>query len=106
MGTYAGNRVGVVCPFMLEASADVCALKLVQQMGFLNIEIEGDALGFIRKLQGVEEDLSPIETLVDEAKAKSRYFRSCSFMHTGLGAIWLLIVWQNMGWEYKERRYS
>ncbi|XWS65815.1 hypothetical protein CRYUN_Cryun05aG0146000 [Craigia yunnanensis] len=63
---------------MLEASEVVCALELAQQMGFLNIENEGDALGNIRKLQGVEKDLSPIGTLADEAETKSRSFPATS----------------------------
>ncbi|XWS46774.1 hypothetical protein CRYUN_Cryun14cG0097000 [Craigia yunnanensis] len=51
-------------------------------MGFLKVEIDGDALGVIRKLQSMGKDLSPIGCLVDEANAIRR-FRLCKFMHTG-----------------------
>ncbi|XWS56599.1 hypothetical protein CRYUN_Cryun09bG0099800 [Craigia yunnanensis] len=44
---------------------------------------EGDALGIIKKLQGEENDLSPIGTLMEEAKARARRFHFCKFLHTG-----------------------
>ncbi|XWS42050.1 hypothetical protein CRYUN_Cryun17cG0135400 [Craigia yunnanensis] len=83
MGAYASSKLDVMCPFMIEASATICALQLAQQMGFLKVEIEGDALGVIRKLQSTGEDLLPVGCLVDEAKAISRRFQLCKFMHTG-----------------------
>ena len=76
---------------MLEASAAICALQLAQQIGFLKVEIEGDARGVIRKLQGVKEDLSPIGTLVDVAKSRTKSF--CKFILTrrkgNMAAHWL-----------------
>ena len=77
VGVIIKNGAGNIPSVMLEASVIVCTLELVQEMGFLNIEIKGDdALGIIKKLQD--------GTLVDEAKAMPRCFHSCSFMHTWL----------------------
>ncbi|XWS59874.1 hypothetical protein CRYUN_Cryun08bG0159100 [Craigia yunnanensis] len=50
MGAYAGRRSGLVCPFIVEASAAICSILLAQQMGFYNVEIEGDALWVIKKI--------------------------------------------------------
>ena len=57
-GPYTSNKPEFMCPFMLEASAAICALQLAQQIGFLKVEIEGDALGVIRKLQRIGEDIT------------------------------------------------
>ncbi|XWS30696.1 hypothetical protein CRYUN_Cryun23aG0009300 [Craigia yunnanensis] len=50
MGAYAGSLPGILCPFIVEANAAICSLKLAQQIGFYSIEIKGDALGIMRKL--------------------------------------------------------
>ena len=70
MGAYAGRKPCIVCPFIVEAYAAISLIILAQQMGFYNVEIERDALGVIKKLQGTEKDMSPIGTLIDEAKLR------------------------------------
>ncbi|XWS63597.1 hypothetical protein CRYUN_Cryun06bG0114300 [Craigia yunnanensis] len=70
IGAYAKRKLGIMCPIIVEAYAAISSIILAQQMGFYNVEIEGDALGAIKKLQGVEKDMSPIGTLIDEAKAR------------------------------------
>ena len=53
-------------------------------MGLTNIELEGDeALSIMKKLQMYESDLSPIGTLIDEARNKASAVSSCNFNNTG-----------------------
>ena len=78
----------------MEAHAAVSAIQFAQQLGLYNVEIEGDSLGIIRKLQGMEEDFSPIETLIEKAKIRVRDFHYCKFMR-GM-TIWLLISLQSL----------
>ncbi|XWS63255.1 hypothetical protein CRYUN_Cryun06bG0079500 [Craigia yunnanensis] len=83
MGAYAGRRLGLVYPFTVEASATICSIILAQQMGFYNVEIEGDALGVIKKIQGKEVDMSPIGTLIEEARVRKRSFQFNKFTYIG-----------------------
>ena len=83
MGAYARRRSGIVCPFTVEAYIAICSIILAQQMGFYNVEKEGDALGIIKKIQEKEKDMSLIGALIDEAKARKRGFHFCKFTHTG-----------------------
>ena len=52
-------------------------------MGFHDIKVEGDALGFIKLMQQQEDDLSIISNLIEEAKSITMDFHSCIFMHAG-----------------------
>ncbi|XWS23733.1 hypothetical protein CRYUN_Cryun28dG0040600 [Craigia yunnanensis] len=72
MGAYAGKRSGLVCPFTVETFAVICSVLLAQQIGFYNVEIEGDALGVIKKIQEKEADMSPIGALIEEARVRKR----------------------------------
>ena len=49
-GSIWSRIPSIVCPFIVEANAAICSLKLAQQMNLYNVEIERDALGIIRKL--------------------------------------------------------
>ncbi|XWS73410.1 hypothetical protein CRYUN_Cryun02cG0125800 [Craigia yunnanensis] len=51
-------------------------------MGLIAVELEGDALGIIKKLQNRETDLSHIGTLVDEARKRIGAFTVCNSMNT------------------------
>ena len=42
-------------------------------MGFINLVLEGDALGIINMIKLVSTDLSLMGNLVDEAKLKTRF---------------------------------
>ncbi|XWS48151.1 hypothetical protein CRYUN_Cryun13aG0048300 [Craigia yunnanensis] len=74
---------GVADSFMAEAKAAVYALDFAYDMGFTSIILKEDALSIIKKIQDSDADLSPIETLVAEAKHKVSLFCSCSFRHAG-----------------------
>ncbi|XWS36260.1 hypothetical protein CRYUN_Cryun20dG0070200 [Craigia yunnanensis] len=78
---------------------------MAQDMGFYNVEIEGDALGIIKKLQGKENDLSPIGTLMEEAKARARRFHFCKFLHTGRMGNMVAHRLAKYGLELKEERF-
>ncbi|XWS58986.1 hypothetical protein CRYUN_Cryun08bG0081400 [Craigia yunnanensis] len=65
-------------------------------MGFQDVDMEGDSPGIIIKMQSQIEDMSSEGTLIEETKVKTRFFKSCIFMHSGRGEIWWLIVWLNM----------
>ena len=82
LGAYAGFKEGIGDAFVAEAKAVVCALEFANQMGLLNVEIEGDALGIIKRLNCHDTDLSPIGNLIEEAKANTKLslFHSCSFL--------------------------
>ena len=83
MGAYAGKRPDIDNPFVAEANAVIIALDFAQQMIFQGIDIEGGALEIISKLQSQNLDMSPIGTLIEEAKTKAGAFISYSFMHIG-----------------------
>ena len=82
LGAYAGFKEGIGDAFVAEAKAVVCALEFANQMGLLNVEIEGDALGIIKRLNCHDTDLSPIGNLIEEAKCKLSLLHPCSFLHT------------------------
>ncbi|XWS41219.1 hypothetical protein CRYUN_Cryun17cG0062000 [Craigia yunnanensis] len=52
-------------------------------MRFHDIELEGDAIGIVKKLQRFGGDLSLSGTLIAEARSKAANFYSCVFMHSG-----------------------
>ncbi|XWS70121.1 hypothetical protein CRYUN_Cryun03dG0022000 [Craigia yunnanensis] len=68
---------------MMEANAALNALKFASHMGFTSIELEGDAVSIIKKLQSHEPNLSTISLLIDEARVKALTFNLCSFKHIG-----------------------
>ena len=73
MGAYAGKISDTGNPFIVE---------FAQQMGFDNIELEGDALGIIKKLQSMDTDMSHVGTLIEEAKweiSLHAYWTWCKF---------------------------
>ncbi|XWS46575.1 hypothetical protein CRYUN_Cryun14cG0079900 [Craigia yunnanensis] len=69
-------------PFTVETVAAVQALDFTLNMDFREIEVEADALLILKKLQTMEIDLSPIGTIVDEARSEGAKFTTCIFMHT------------------------
>ena len=76
MRAYAGRRT-------VEASADICSIILAQQMGFFNVEIEGDALRVIKNLQGKKANMSPIRALIEEARIRKISLQFRKFTHIG-----------------------
>ena len=82
MGANAASMSWTTDPFTVEAVAAVQALDFALNMGFKEIEVEADALVILKKLQTMEIDLSPIGTIVDEARSKGAKFTTCIFMHS------------------------
>ncbi|XP_022772491.1 uncharacterized protein LOC111315181 [Durio zibethinus] len=68
-------------PFQVEASAAVRALNFAKEMGFTKIMLEEDCLTVIRKLKEMEQDLSPIGTVIEEAKWRMSRLHECHVMH-------------------------
>ncbi|XVF32495.1 hypothetical protein REPUB_Repub17cG0087400 [Reevesia pubescens] len=69
-------------PLQVKALAAIQALTFSVELGFQEIEIEGAALGVIKKIQSSSTDLSPIGPVIDEMRFRARSFRSCLFKHT------------------------
>ncbi|XWS48044.1 hypothetical protein CRYUN_Cryun13aG0038700 [Craigia yunnanensis] len=68
--------------FHCRRAAAVRALDYNMEMGFEEIVVEGDALGILWKIQTMDTDLSPIATIVDEARMKIANFNTCNMAHT------------------------
>ncbi|MBA0780198.1 hypothetical protein Gotri_004332, partial [Gossypium trilobum] len=92
-GILARNKEGLIMaacsypwknipdPVMAEAKACLQAVTLAEDMGFLDVCIEGDALTIIRKLRLADEDRSCISSLIKEIKERGCRFRRLSFKH-------------------------
>eukprot|EP00268_Persea_americana_P059908 TRINITY_DN7405_c1_g2_i2.p1 TRINITY_DN7405_c1_g2~~TRINITY_DN7405_c1_g2_i2.p1 ORF type:complete len:282 (-),score=39.07 TRINITY_DN7405_c1_g2_i2:131-976(-) len=65
----------------VEAYELVRALRFALEVGTRTIIVEGDSLQVIKVVQSPESDFSRIGHIIDEAKAISRMFSSCSFTH-------------------------
>ncbi|XWS36443.1 hypothetical protein CRYUN_Cryun20dG0086400 [Craigia yunnanensis] len=104
IGAYVGRRLGLVCPFIVEASAAICSILLAQQMGFYNVENEGDALGVIKKIQEKEADMSPIGVLIEEARVR-KSLQFCKFTHIGRLGNMVAHMLAKHGLELEEDRF-
>ena len=69
-------------PVIVEALVVVRAIEFAPHMGLNAVELEGDALGIIKKLQNRETDLSYIATLVDKDRNRIGAFTVCNSMNT------------------------
>ncbi|MBA0754141.1 hypothetical protein Gogos_021720 [Gossypium gossypioides] len=65
--------------FATEALACIQSLMLGLDLGLSKVEINGDALTVIRKLQGVSEDKNEIGAFIKDGKRLSRCFHTCQF---------------------------
>ncbi|MBA0628223.1 hypothetical protein Godav_022987 [Gossypium davidsonii] len=59
------------------------AIRFRVESGFLKVELEGDALMIIKKVQNQEEDRSILRAYIIDAKRLQKYFVSCRFKHIG-----------------------
>ncbi|KAK5833831.1 hypothetical protein PVK06_017694 [Gossypium arboreum] len=66
-------------PITAEERACLQSVTMVEEMGFQDIVVEGDALAIIRKLNSAEDDKSNISSLIKEIKGRPHRFRSLSF---------------------------
>ncbi|KAA3461889.1 cinnamoyl-CoA reductase 1-like [Gossypium australe] len=58
------------------------AIRFGADLGFLRVEVEGDALAIIKKLRS-QEDRSEIRAYITDAKRLKRNFVTCRFNHAG-----------------------
>ena len=58
MGAKASNFLCFNDPFFAESKAALCALEFALEMGFQNIEVEGDALSNVKQLQDSKTNYS------------------------------------------------
>ncbi|MBA0747807.1 hypothetical protein Gogos_004691, partial [Gossypium gossypioides] len=69
--------------FAVEALTCVQAVRFRAKFGFIRVEIEGDALSIIRKIQSKDEDRSEIRAYISDVKRMRMNFISCRFQRAG-----------------------
>ena len=57
------------------------ALMFAHELGFQRIILEGDALGLIQALKSQEQNLSPLNSLVEDVKLYSNHFQRVLYSH-------------------------
>lgn len=67
--------------FAAEALARVQSLQWGFDLGFLDVEVEGDPLIVIIKLRSKDEDKSEIGAYIRDGKILGRRFNTCNFNH-------------------------
>ncbi|MBA0787878.1 hypothetical protein Gotri_025997, partial [Gossypium trilobum] len=67
--------------FVAEALACVQGLQLDLDLGLSIVEVEGDALSIVKKLQRGEEDRSKICAYIKDGQRLSKGFQTCKFKH-------------------------
>lgn len=78
--TYPLGRTGD--PITAEAKACLEVIIFGEEMGFLDLVVEGDALTIIKKIKYDLKDKSVIGNLIDEIKRKRSSFVLLSFEYT------------------------
>ena len=81
MGAVQATIDGVTDPEAIEAYAACRGMQFVQQMGFNNIVLEGDALSVILKILQPDPSLFVIGILIEEAKTMKKNFKNCKIQH-------------------------
>ncbi|XP_062021270.1 uncharacterized protein LOC133737789 [Rosa rugosa] len=71
-------QVGNLPPRSVEVLALLHGLRFALHVGFLNIEVEGDALSVINSFKDSFDDLSFEGHIIDEVKSLVQSFNSCS----------------------------
>ncbi|XVF60988.1 hypothetical protein PTKIN_Ptkin08bG0091900 [Pterospermum kingtungense] len=82
MGTAAAPVDRVVDPLIVEALAAVKAIQFSVDMGFRNVEIEGDCKSVMGRLSSQNCDMSAVGMILEEGKILMHCFTTCSFSHT------------------------
>ncbi|KAA3472007.1 reverse transcriptase [Gossypium australe] len=82
MAASTNPRESIANPTTAEARACLLAVIMAEELGFHEIQIEGDALMVIRKLNLDNEDKYCIRTYIQEIKRKSLSFRSIKIIVT------------------------
>ncbi|PRQ25999.1 putative ribonuclease H-like domain-containing protein [Rosa chinensis] len=77
-GTMAVPQVGNLPPRSVEALALLHGLRFALHVGFLNLEVEGDALSVISSINNSLDDLSLEGHILDEVKLLVQSFSFCS----------------------------
>ncbi|GMI80620.1 hypothetical protein HRI_001731300 [Hibiscus trionum] len=82
MGACRRITFHVSSAFQAEAVAALHAVKLLSDLGFRRVEIEGDSLTTIKKLQSNNPDMSVISGIIHEIKERAKDFFKISYTHT------------------------
>ncbi|KAA3465051.1 reverse transcriptase [Gossypium australe] len=101
--TYPGENI--VDPTTTEARTCLLAVTMAEEIGFHEIQVEGDALTVIRKLNLETEDRSCIRVYIQEIKRKSLGFRSIKFKHVPRAANKVVHGLAMEVWKYKDLQY-
>ena len=57
------------------------ALTFAHELGFQNVILEGNALGFIQALKSQEQNVCPLGLLVEDVKVYLNHFRRVLYSH-------------------------
>ncbi|GMI69891.1 hypothetical protein like AT3G25270 [Hibiscus trionum] len=87
LGEILGSayRMGfhISSPFEAEAQALIHGLEFAKDLGFLSVEVEGDARTVIKKMNETSLDRSRIRSFIIDAKQMAQGFHRCRFTFTG-----------------------
>lgn len=81
MGSCLIKNLNIPDAFAAEALAAVQALDFAADLGHQRIELEGDALGIIRKLRSDRNDRYLVSAYITNAKVLLRSFNSIKLLH-------------------------
>ncbi|KAK5777635.1 uncharacterized protein LOC108481412 [Gossypium arboreum] len=101
--TYPGRNI--VDPTIAEARACLQAATMAENLGFQEVEVEGDALTVIKKLTLNSEDKSTIRGYIQEIKRKACIFRSIQFSHIPREANRVAHELGREGWRFEDPQY-
>ncbi|MBA0870524.1 hypothetical protein Goshw_013680 [Gossypium schwendimanii] len=81
LGSMSVLNKNIPTAFVVEALACVQGLQLDLDLGLSVVEVEGDALSIVKKLQREEEDRSKICAYIKDGQRLSKGFQTCKFKH-------------------------
>ncbi|XWS68593.1 hypothetical protein CRYUN_Cryun04dG0103900 [Craigia yunnanensis] len=73
---------GVIEPSIIKLYAAIKAMEWGYQMGFTNVQVEGDAMSVIQNINNDDTDFSATKNLIYEARAVNNLFQVCNLLHT------------------------
>ncbi|KAG8473535.1 hypothetical protein CXB51_035829 [Gossypium anomalum] len=98
--TYPG--VNMADPTTAEARACLQAVNMAEELGFQEVDVEGDALTVIRKINLESEYRSYIRGYIQEIKRKAGSFRSIKFLHIQREANRVAHRLAKEGWKFDD----
>ncbi|KAK8480350.1 hypothetical protein V6N11_036395 [Hibiscus sabdariffa] len=83
MGACAYPHTSIADPFIAEAKACEMAVSFAIDLGFRQIQVEGDSLSIIKKLNSIIADKSIISPIVNDIISMRDSFELITFAHVG-----------------------